>query len=198
MPRGPVVADGQRCPTHGAWHETGTLCPLCVSQMNGNIQSQAPLGELPRAGEAPAATKAAEGVPMGANRAGDGFGSNDTAEAPKPKRDDGKKKIGPEDRVWFGKHKGAIAKSVDPSYWSWANENLAWLAVSPELLKNAERRDTNGSKIINRDTELWFGKYSGRPACLCPADYIVWLSENTNFSIEMDFLEDCRVDMGRP
>jgi len=190
------MADGQRCATHGCWHETGTFCPMCISQMNGGAPAKvAPLGDLPRASATPQVT------PQVPPQVDEGFGANDTPEPPKPRQAPqtyGKKKIGPEDVVWFGKHKGAKAKAVEPSYWVWAKENLAWLEVSPELIKGDEPRGARGQRLIERDTELWFGKYNGRPASLCPADYIVWLSENTNFAIDSDFLEDCRVEEGRP
>lgn len=186
-----------RCETHGAWHADGTFCPLCISQMNGNPpdkenpQAPAPLGDLPRAPVTPQSTLQT-GAP-------EGFGDNDKPEAPKAVGS--KKKIGPEDTVWFGKHKGVKAKYVDPTYWVWAAENLAWLEISPELreagakAKEAAKEASMVSDVIGPGTVLWFGKHKGRAADMCPPDYIVWLAENTNREIDDDFLEDCRVEV---
>lgn len=181
-----------RCETHGCWHEDGTFCPMCVSQMNGGTPAkEAPLGDLPRAAVTPQVTPQV-GAP-------EGFGDNDKSEAPKPTGS--KKKIGPEDVVWFGKHKGIKAKYVDPTYWAWAVENLVWLEVSPELQvagakAKRERAEREGSEtIIYHNTPLWFGKYRNRDAGMCPPDYIIWLAENTKFTVEEEFLEDCRTEV---
>lgn len=148
------MSEGHRCPTHGAWYPEGTLCPLCISQMNTGATGAASLEGLPRATTPPVSPRGPQGD-LGPNKNGDafpeqarkdqspmftrhenkgpeeGFGGNDTPQ--EPQRPSGKKKIGPEDTVWFGKHKGVKAKYVDPTYWLWASENLNWLEVSPEL-----------------------------------------------------------------
>lgn len=177
---------GQRCPTHGCWHDQGTFCPICLAQMNGGTPAKAaPLGDLPRAPVTP------QGAPQV-----DDFGANDKPQAP-PKPTGAKKRIGPEDVIWFGKHKGIKAKYVDPTYWVWAAENLAWLEVSQELLSagHEAREHRAANDEIQASTVLWFGKCRNRSADTCPPDYIVWLAENTTHKINEDFLEDCRVEV---